>query len=282
MVTGQEAMMKTSNINLLSTHILSVQASLNGLSFCIVDTAENNILFLKEYRFEKQYTPLEVENYLHTEFERNYLLQGEFKKVILIHQNDICTFVPQAIFNEKNLIDYLKFNNKIFESDFIAYDTLSVPEIVAVYVPFVNLNNYFFERFTDFEYQHAHTILVQQLLSKATFATNKMYCNVHQSSFELVHIKNGKLNLYNSFKYHTKEDFIYYLLFTLEQLHLNPETIELILLGNIGVDDELYNLCYTYIRHVSFGTRNTQFTHRNTEYKPKYGYNHFALLSSVT
>jgi len=282
MVTGQEAMMKTSNINLLSTHILSVQACLNGLSFCIVDTTENNIVFLKELIFDKQYNPIELEERLNAEFESNYLLQGEFKKVILIHHNNLCSFVPQALFNEDSLVDYLKFNNKIFESDFIAHDVLTIPEMVSVYVPFVNLNNYFFDRFTDFEYQHANTILVQQVLQKAAVFTNKLYCNVHQNSFELIHIKDGKLNLFNSFNYNTKEDFIYYLLFTIEQLQLDTETIELILLGDIGVDDDLYSICYEYIRKVSFGSRNTQFMYRNVDQKPKYGYNHFALLSSVS
>ena len=280
MVTGQENMTSKSNINLLSTHILSVQACLNGLSFCIIDTTENNIVFLKELTFKKQCNPIELEEHLNTEFESNYLLQGEFKKVILIHHNNLSTFIPKALFNERNLVDYLKFNNKIFESDFIAHDELSIQEMVSVYVPFVNINNCFFDRFTDFEYQHANTILVQQLLQKATVFTTKIYCNVQKNTFEMVYIKEGKLNLFNSFEYTTKEDFIYYLLFTIEQLQLNTETIELILLGNIGVDDDLYSICYQYIRNVSFGTRATQFMYRNVEHKPKYGYNHFALLSS--
>lgn len=282
MVTGQENMTKETinKIDILSNNILSVQVSLNGLSFCILDSLENNIVFLKETSFDRKLNPIEVEQKLHEEFENNLLLQQTFKKVNLIHHNDINCFVPKALYNENNLIDYLKFNNKIFESDFIATDELVAQDITSVYVPFVNINNYFFELFGSFEYQHANTLLVKQILSQSTDLTTKIYCNVNKSCFELIYIKNGKLNLFNSFEYTTPEDFIYYILFTIEQLQLSTETIDLILLGAVGVDDELYSIAYEYIRNVSFGSRATQFVFRNPEHKPKYGYDHFSLLNS--
>ena len=273
-------MTKKSNINLLSNKILSVQVSLNGLSFCVLDTIENNIVFLKETHFETQKNPIEIEKLLKEIFESTTILQQEFKKVNLIHQNNICTFVPKGLYDENNLADYLKFNNKIFDSDFIATDEIPSKEIIAVYVPFVNINNYFFELFGSFEYQHASAILVQQLLRHTTDTTNKLYCNVSPTSFELICIKNGALNVFNSFQFDTKEDFIYYILFTIEQLQLNTETIDLILLGDIGLDDDLYSILYEYIRNISFGSRNTQFVVRDIEQKPKYGYNHFSLLNS--
>ena len=280
MVTGQDFMTKKSNINLLSNTVLSVQVSLNGLSFCILDCIENNILFLKETHFDTQKNPIEIEKLLKEEFDNNSVLQQEFKKVNLIHQNDICTFVPKGFYDENHLTDYLKFNNKIFESDFIATDEITTKDIISIYVPFVNINNYFFELFGTFEFQHASTILVQQLLQNTTDTTNKFYCNVSPTSFELVSIKNGGLYLFNSFLFDTKEDFIYYILFTIEQLQLNTETIDFVLLGDIGLDDELYSILYEYIRNISFGSRNTQFMVRDNEQKPKYGYNHFSLLNS--
>jgi len=253
---------------------------LNGLSFCILDSIENNILLLDETHFDTQKNPIEIEKIIKEKFVNNTVLQQEYKKVNLIHQNDICTFVPKGLYDENHLTDYLKFNNKIFESDFIATDEISTKEIISVFVPFVNINNYFFELFGSFEYQHASTILVQQLLHHATDTTNKLYCNVSPTSFELISIKNGELNLFNSFQFETKSDFIYYILFTIEQLQLNTETIDFILLGEIGLDDELYSILYEYIRNISFGSRNTQFIVRDIEQKPKYGYNHFSLLNS--
>ena len=50
--------------------------------------------------------------------------------------------------------------------------------------------------------------------------------------FEIIVIANKKLQLYNTFQFTSKEDFIYYVLFTAEQLKLNPEKFELLLLGS--------------------------------------------------
>ena len=281
MVTGQENMTKkTNSINILSHKILSVQASLNGLSFSILNTSDQNIELLEQIKFDGAKNPIEVEAALKESFHNNTALQQEFKSVNLIHDNDICTFVPKSLFDESQLTSYLKFTSKLFDSDFIAHDEITAKEIVAVYIPFVNLNNYFFELFGSFEYHHASEILMKQLLHQATGLTTKMYCNINATSFELIYIKNGALYFFNSFQYTNEEDFLYYILFTFEQLQLDTETLDFIFLGDIGLEDTIYEYTYNYVRNVSFGSRATQFMFRDLNHKPKYGYDHFTLLNS--
>jgi hypothetical protein len=278
--TGHLTMTIKSKISLISKEILSIQASLNGLSFCVLDITQNEIIFFKELIFEGQKKPLEIEKILVNEFKTNLNLQKEFKKVNLIHYNNLCTFVPKGLFDENKLVDYLKFDNKIFESDFVVSDEVNVIEAKAVYVPFVNLNNFFFECFGSFEYYHANVILLNKILNQPISITENLYCNVSNSTFELIYIKEGKLNLYNSFQYNTTEDFIYYILFSIEQLKLDTESIKLVLLGNIKVNDTLYSILYKFIRNVSFWEESI--THVISEkYKEKINnYNHFSLLNS--
>ncbi|MGB1269643.1 MAG: DUF3822 family protein [Flavobacteriaceae bacterium] len=273
-------MTRTNRISILSNKVLSVQVSLNGLYFCVLDTTDNNILLLKKDIFNAQKNPIEIEKRVRETFDTTPLLQQDFKKVNVIHHNNICSFVPKGLYNDTNLIDYLKFNNKIFASDYIATDEITSKSIMSVYVPFVNINNYFFEQFGSFEYHHSATILVKNILQQNINSTTKLYCNVAKNSFELIYVKEGNLNLYNTFEYASTEDFIYYILFTIEQLQLDTETIDFILLGDIGLEDDLYSILYQYIRNVSFGSRHTQFTVTDPEQKPKYGYNHFSLLNS--
>jgi hypothetical protein len=72
-------------------------------------------------------------------------------------------------------------------------------------------------------------------------------------------IKNKQLLFYNSFNYHSKEDFIYYLLFTVEQLKLDPEAVKLYLFGHIDEQNELFQIAYRYIRHVELFEPERQF-----------------------
>ena len=86
-----------------------------------------------------------------------------------------------------------------------------------------------------------------------------MYVNIRSNHFEIVILKNKELILFNSFEYKTEEDFVYYILFTAEQLLLDPETFPLTLMGKINKNDALYNAAYTYVREVSIYNQETKF-----------------------
>ncbi len=235
---------------------LSIQISLSGLSFCILQKKENKVSFLKHVDFDKKLNPFEVLDNLKNCFDSEEELQQEFSAVNVIHTNEISTLVPKPLFKEDCLADYLKFNSKILKSDFISFDDIKINDSVNIYVPYVNINNYIYEKFGAFIYKHFSTILIDNiLLAEKKAETLKIYVHVDKGHFEILVLNKGKLTLYNTFEYSTKEDFIYYILFTCEQLQLNPETIDLILLGNITKDDEFYNIAYKYVRHVTISDR---------------------------
>lgn len=268
----------TAIISKLTNLELSIQISLSGLSFCILHRDNNSISTLKELRFKKQLNPLKVLQELKTCFETEHMLQNKFQAVNVIHDNELSTLVPKAIFNEGAIADYLKFNSKILKSDFVTFDTIDSNQSVNVYIPYVNVNNYIFDLFGDFTYKHASTVLIETILeANKTAIEPKFYVHVNHNRFDIVIINEGKLQFYNSFEYITKEDFIYYILFTAEQLNYNPETLNLILIGNVIKDDPLYNIAYKYIRNVTFGENNKK--HVFTEAQKTNHFN-FTLINS--
>jgi hypothetical protein len=78
-----------------------------------------------------------------------------------------------------------------------------------------------------------------------------MAVHFSQGHFEIIVIQNQQLLLFNSFEYLTPEDFIYYVLFTAEQLNINPENFPLELIGSIDIESEYYKIAYKFIRNVS-------------------------------
>jgi hypothetical protein len=145
---------------------------------------------------------------------------------------------------------YLQYNVKVFESDLFAYDKLSTYEINNVYVPYVNINNFLLDQFQSFEYCNSNTILVKKLLDfSLKQAEKEVFVHLQENHFEIVILKNQELVLFNSFEYQTIEDFIYYILFTFEQLQLNPEIVPLHLLGICNKEDEFFKIAYKYIKN---------------------------------
>ncbi len=266
------------NYNKLTNLELSIQISLSGLSFCILNRESKTITTLNHVDFEKKLNPFEVLDKLIHLFNTETVLQTPFNKVNLIHTNELSTLVPKPLFKEDCLADYLKFNSKILKSDFIAFDDINSNDSVNVYVPYVNINNFIYEKFGSFTYKHFSTILIERILFIEKNADDvKLYANVNSNHFEIIVLEKGKLILYNTFEYVTKEDFVYYILFTAEQLKLNPETLNLMLIGNINKNDDLYKIAYRYIRHVDFGKRFDDYTYLESA---KTNYLNFTLIHS--
>ena len=238
----------------LSNKHLSIQFSLDGFSFCVLDNDTKTFIALGDYFFKEKvaHTPQSLLTNIADVFDANKFLKNKFASVNVSHINDLSTLVPLSLFDENKLASYVEFNNKIFKHDFYAFDELKNHDMVNVYIPYVNVNNFFIDQFGGFEYKHFSTILVETLFNIYKYSVApQMFVNICRSHFEIVAISEKKLQLYNTFSYKTKEDFIYYVLFTAEQLKLNPEKLELKLLGNIEKDDELYEIAYKYIRNVS-------------------------------
>lgn len=233
-------------------HKLSIQVGLNGLSFCVLDTIGHKILASESLVFGKELSPYEVLKRLKGLFNEHRVQDIPFSEVVLIHRNNLFSLVPKALFDKNELANYLKFNTKILVNDHLEYDEIESYDMMNVYVPFVNINNYIYELFGEFEFMHSGTILVQTLLNTHNNG-NEPVCYVHVSEqqMDITVLSPKKLLFHNSFEYHTKEDFIYYLLFTLEQLKLDTETIKLRLFGGIEEEDDIYGICYKYIQHIS-------------------------------
>jgi hypothetical protein len=208
---------------------------------------------MQELKYAKNTTPQDQIDSIKTLFASNTVLSNVYQSVNVAHANDLSSFVPKPFFNEDNLASYLQYTVKVLKNDFITYDTFQNTEMINVYIPSVHLNNFLFDKFGSFDYTHSSTILVENLLKKYTNSESTHFIvNVEQDSFQIIIIKRKKLEFYNSFNFSTKEDFIYYILFTAEQLNLNPEEFLLTFMGGIEKESELYSIVYKYIRNITF------------------------------
>jgi hypothetical protein len=231
---------------------LSIQVSLNGLSFCCFDTLNNTISSFGEVNFNNVNKNSKIEDLFADAFQNHTELKESYDTILVIHNNNLSTFVPEALFDENFLGSYLQYNTKVFETDFFAFDEISNYQMNAVYIPYVNINNFFIDQYGTFDYKHASSILVSKvLITSKNKDEKKMFVHMSSTHFEVIVIQNQKLLLFNSFDYNTPEDFIYYILFTAEQLNLNPENFALEIIGNIDTESDYFKIAYKYIRNAS-------------------------------
>ncbi|HEU0137096.1 MAG TPA: DUF3822 family protein [Flavobacterium sp.] len=241
-----------SNITEKNYRKLVLRVSPAIFSYAVFDTLENKVLKVDSVDFSSLAKTPRIEDLYYKAFLDNTELTQQYDEVIALHDNNLNTFVPKALFDQDFLGSYLQFNTKVFETDFFAYDEIANYEMNNVYIPYVNINNFLIDQFGTFNYRHSNSVWVSKILDASKNVDQKqVFVHFNTDSFQLAVVQNQKLLLFNSFEFKTCEDFIYYLLFTAEQLNLNPESFQLHLLGTISEDSEYFKIAYKYVRNVA-------------------------------
>ncbi|MCK5825073.1 MAG: DUF3822 family protein [Ichthyobacteriaceae bacterium] len=240
---------------------LSIQLQLNGFSFCIINKDLNKVVAIVDYVFDDVKNSVQLRDVVAEIFKTSDLLNLKFSNVKVSHVNSISTLVPEPLFEPENLKDYLGFTQKLLNNEFLAYDKLDNLDVVNIYSPYDEVNDFLVDLFGEFEYKHNSTILIENLIKRTSISELKCYVNVHEKHFEIIVIKEKQLLLYNTFEYSSPEDFVYFVLFVAEQLKLNTDYFLLELFGEIEEYTELYQLLYKYVRNVKFGQRSDKYNY---------------------
>ena len=247
------------NLNSKKTdnYIMTIQHSLDGLSFVIFDTAENKFIALKHYHISEKNISLET-LLIELQEKESWKLE-DFKNVNILIDNNKNTFVPKDYFQEDMKENYLSLLN--IEHSNVLTDDIKGSEIINVYstqdkLTFSNEN---------IKTYHSSSILVKKLIKEFSSRNpeTRAFVNVKNNSYELIILNNDKLIFHNYFSFNTKEDFLYFLLFTFDQHNIDNESIPLYFLGFIEEKSSIVDLCSRYIRNIRFFNRDNDFNYIN-------------------
>ncbi len=235
---------------------LILQIGVDGLLVAVNEGSKNKYIALENYTFQNAYNFDVVGELLDEIIKDNQLLKHTYGSVTCLVANNLSTLVPNPLFDEDKKNMYLKFNTSIKGDEVIAVDDLKNLDAKNVFAIPGNLKEKLDKLFANISYHHFSSPLIDGLLSQnKNKASKKIFVHVQSSHFEVLVMEGKNLLFYNTFNHHSAEDFIYYLLFVCEQLQLNPENIEVSLLGEIEKNSAIYAIAQKYIRNLKFGER---------------------------
>jgi hypothetical protein len=235
---------------------LILQIGLDSLLLTVRDKSKNKYIALENYTFQNVYNFDVVSDLLAIVAKESKLIAHHYKSVVCLITNNLSTLVPNPLFKEEKKQTYLTFNTSIDNGELIIVDDLKNIEAKNIFALPTSIKSKLDELFKHITYHHASSILINSLMvANKNKTTKKLYIHFQAAHFEIMVIKGKELLFYNTFNYHSAEDFIYYLLFVCEQLHLNPETIDVVLLGGIEKNSTIYTIAQKYIRNLKFGER---------------------------
>ena len=268
------------SINLNSkkdNYILTIQYSLDGLSFVIFDTEEQKFVSLKHYHFSEK--DISLEDIIKELQQKEGWNLDEFKNVKILIDNNLNTLVPKEYYHKESERDYLKLLD--INSDKINSDSMS-NGIYNIYPIPSDIDNVL--KLSDkIKIYHASSIKIESLIKEFSerIQGTRAFVNVKNNSYELTIIDDTKLIFHNYFSFNTKEDFLYFILFTFEQLKIDNETVALYFMGLVEEKSTIVELCSRYVRNIRFFNRDNNYNYANELDSIPY-YFYYILYSSVS
>jgi hypothetical protein len=232
---------------------LSIQISLDGFSFAILDIPKGKYTLLKSTNFflkRPRLLFMKVRE-LMTEDEH---LNLKYKSIEIVYSSENFTLVPQAFYQQGSADKFLGFNHDVERGFMIDKTLLTKAEAWCIFNIPENLKEFLVLKYPKATFRHNLYPLVERALKEnRNFPERKqVHINFFRSYFELIVLSGTKLLLCNQFNYSGENDISYFVLYVFDQLKLPPDTTELVIHGQMRQTDPIYQTLKKYIRKTSF------------------------------
>lgn len=223
---------------------LSIRLQLDGLLFSVYDP-----IILKYIGFES--VMLAGASEIYDFVGKNELLIRKFQKTVIITPASKYTIVPGALFAADKSSEYFSFVHQLDNGEELNSTKLFFDEAVLIYASDLAYNQIIKDYFPHSAALPGVAAFVDFILPRyRNIRSSAMFLNIYSDNFDLLLLNDGNMIFCNNFNFKTIEDLVYYTIFVIDQLKVNPEKVELKLSGNIGTNTELLKLLRKYIKTV--------------------------------
>lgn len=238
---------------------LYLSLSQKAIRLAVADTARNKFVVLEDYELITVFTPLQVAEQLRLIAQDNPLLQEQRWGMVRASVSNLhFTLVPETLYDPKHQQDYLRLHTDLnpLQDMVFAYRQSSL-EAMNIFAMDAGLYQALQDLFPEqLQVLHQTSVLLQSVLHQSP-RTNlrQMFCFVERNFVTLLVVGPSGLEFCNVFQYLSPEDFIYYVVFVMQEQKMNPEQETLIIWGDITLDSSLFNILQKYIRQVKLGKK---------------------------
>jgi len=249
---------ETLDINSTENYELSVQVSIDGLSFCLLDTIRNKFILIRVFEPDenKYFNSDKIKELLTTDD----FLTRKYKKVNFVMPSQKFTLVPATLYDPGKKDEYFKFNHIQEDGNAVITNRLNDPETYLVYSVSKQIQEVINTCFTGI-HTHHHIKPLFNHISHNRKSVNGNYIHIHveREFFNLIIFNHNTLLFCNTFNYRNINDILYFVLNTFNKLAIKQEeTIHFS--GLTEKYDDLFSNFSIYVRNLIFAVPTGNFT----------------------
>ena len=233
-----------------SQYRMAIQCTLGGLSFALLDRETQALVGLEFYQSDLLTDSNDLFRTLERALESKGLNNKAFQSVTCLIDNRFCTLIPEPLFNEADQAKYLDFDFQLPESYTIASEPLASIQCHIVFAYPTALQDKLLAKWKDAKITHSSSVFITSMMKNDV--EKAVFVQVRNRDFDMLIKKEGKLFFFNNFKFNTKEDFAYFLLFAMEQNGCSGQDIPVCFSGLIRPASEIIDLCGRYVKDIRF------------------------------
>ena len=165
-----------------------------------------------------------------------------FAQVTINLANGYSTLIPNKLFDENQLDNYLNYNFETIDHTIADFDSLKTVEAKNCYLLFKKERDDIYQLFSNATIGHQSTSFIE--LNRAS--DSSVILEMHPTHFQLMHVRDHHFKIFNCFAYENAEDLLYYVTYALRQLKIEKETV-VELSGWIDEKSTLYKKLKEYL-----------------------------------
>lgn len=234
-----------------SEYHLSIQAGLDGFSFCVLDQRKNKYLAFCQIPLivgKLQFLARKIEAI----FEQEEMLNSAYKSVIVTYSTNKTTLVPKEFADPTFVNQLTDLTGKISRAEAIAKNDLPGFNYQLIFSYPRELLNIFNRKYTDFSFKHKTIPLIMTALIQRNEKRNTLIINFEKKYIRIIALKGNEIDLYNSFYYKNESDFLYYTLNVCHNLQFNSELDEVLIGGYVATDSGYIRQLKKYLGIIHF------------------------------
>ena len=238
-----------------ASYILSLQLSNSGYSYTIVDPTSGKYSALNHHNFDKKLSDKSLVEKVESMLKEDLFLNKNYRNVFFSVTESKSTLVPKELFDRKQIKKYFTFNQPLDEYEELHFNFIKKADAYNIFAIPSDITTLMINKFPEIIFVHHNNVFVNDIITRAEnlkFKLPYIQINVSTDSFDIGIYKDDKFQMINTYQFDNENDFIYYVLNTINQYDIKLNKAYINFSGFLEKDTEFYYFIHQYLPKINF------------------------------